>query len=122
MATVIGADVIVCYLTGEPPDLADQAAGVIDDDEDLLVPLVAIAEAGRLLVEIHRYPLSVVAEALMDLLQKANISVHGAEPDDVLQALLMCKTTDDLSFADAMVWASAKSAAAKVLSQLAQIG
>ena len=114
MATMIGADAIVCYLMGRPPDLADGAAQVIDGDDQLLIPTVAIAEAGRQLVDACGIPRAAVADALMDLLQKQNVSLHGAEPDDVLQALLMCKTTNDLSFADAMVWASARSVGGKL--------
>lgn len=123
MATVIGPDAIVCYLTGAPPDLADRAAMVIDGEEDLLVPTVAIAEAGRLLVDTCGIPGNAVAEVLMKLLQRANVAVHGAELDEVLNALLMCKTARrPASFADAMVWASARSVGGKLFTGRAEQG
>jgi predicted nucleic acid-binding protein len=106
---VIGADLVVCYLAGQPPDLADRAAEVIDSEELLALPPVAVAEAAEILVGCHGVSRQAAASSLIELLQKENISALGVDRDHVLEALLMSRDAD-LSFHEAMVWASAKSA------------
>lgn len=44
MSGLLDTSVVVRYLTGDPPDLAEKAARIIDWDEDLQVTAVVVAE------------------------------------------------------------------------------
>jgi predicted nucleic-acid-binding protein len=76
---------------------------------------VVLAESAYVLTNVYRVPRSAVVESLIALVQKANLAVHGLDKGLVLQALLMCKPSGRVSFADAMLWAVARSASAEAV-------
>jgi predicted nucleic acid-binding protein len=57
----------------------------------------------------------VVVDNLILILQKTNIRPFALEKDAVLQALLICRPSGRVSFADALVWAAARSTNDKVV-------
>ena len=109
---------VVRYLTGDPPELSEKAARVIDSEEDLQVTDVVIAETAYVLMSVYGIPRSVVVDHLVAFLQKENISPFALDKGLVLQALLLCKPSGRVSFADAMVWAAARSSESKVVYSL----
>ncbi|MBI4337998.1 MAG: PIN domain-containing protein [Chloroflexi bacterium] len=106
---------VVRYLTGDPPALAEQAAQVIDSEEGLQVTDVVLAETAYVLTSVYRVPRSLVVDHLIAFLQKENISPFALDKGLVLHALLLCKPSGRVSFADAMVWAAARSAGSTVV-------
>jgi predicted nucleic acid-binding protein len=114
----LDTSMIVRYLTGDPRDLAEQAARVIDFKEDLLISDVVIAETACVLTSAYKIPREVVVDNLILFLQKFNIRPFALEKDAVLQALLLCRPSGRVSFADALVWAAARSTAEKVIYSL----
>jgi predicted nucleic acid-binding protein len=115
---VLDTSMVVRYLTGDPPGLAAQAAIIIDHVEDLLVTDVIIAETAYVLTTVYRVPRLTVVDHLLAFLQKENIRTFSLEKDFVLQALLMCRRSGGVSFADALVWAAARSTDEKVVFSL----
>jgi predicted nucleic acid-binding protein len=109
---------VVRYLTGDPPELAERAARVLDAEEDLKVTDVVIAETAYVLMSVYGIPQSVVVDHLVAFLQKENISPFALDKGLVLQALLLCKPSGRVSFADAMVWAAGRSSESKVVYSL----
>ena len=109
---------VVRYLTGDPPELAEKAAQVIDREEKLQVTPVVITETAYVLTSVYGVPRSVVVDHLVAFLQKENISPFSVDKGLVLQALLLCKPSGRVSFADAMVWATARSSESKVIYSL----
>ena len=109
---------IVRYLTGEPSELAERAAQVIDQVEDLLVSDVVIAETAYVLTSVYKVPKEVVVDHLILFIQKDNIHPFALDKSDLLQALLLCRPSGRVSFADALVWAAARSTQAKVVYSL----
>jgi predicted nucleic acid-binding protein len=114
----LDTSIVVRYLTGDPPEMAEIAAGVIDNEKGLQVTDVVVAEAAYVLTSVYKAPRDVVVDHLIALLQKENISVFALDKGFALQALLLCKPSGRISFADAMVWAAARSAGSDVVYSL----
>jgi predicted nucleic acid-binding protein len=107
MSGLLDTSMIVRYLTGDPPDLADQAAQVIDQEADLIVTDVVIAETAYVLYSVYRLPRQEVVDHLILFLQKQNIQPFALDKNVLLQALLLCRPSGRVSFADALIWAAA---------------
>jgi predicted nucleic acid-binding protein len=114
----LDTSIVVRYLTGDPPELAEKAAQIIDGEEGLQVTDVVLAETAYVLTSVYGISRSVVVDHLIAFLQKENISPFALEKGVVLQALLLCKPSGRVSFADAMVWAAARSSESKVVYSL----
>lgn len=118
MSGLLDTSMVVRYLTGDPSELAERAARVIDGAEGLQVSDVVIAETAYVLMSVYGIPRSSVVDHLVAFLQKENISPFALDKGVVLQALLLCKPSGRVSFADAMVWAAARSSESKVVYSL----
>ena len=115
MIGLLDTSMVVRYLTGDPPQLAEKAARVIDGEEGLQVTDVVIAETAYVLTSVYGISRSVVVDHLVAFLQKENVSPFALDKGLVLQALLLCKPSGRVSFADAMVWAAGRSSESKVV-------
>jgi predicted nucleic acid-binding protein len=100
---------IVRYLTGAPPHLARAAREVIDSEESLGVTDVAIVETGYVLVHSYAMPREAVVDALVTFIERRNIVCVGTAKEFMVLALLMCRPSGRVSFADAAMWAAARS-------------
>ena len=120
MSAFLDTSFVVRYLSGDPPDLAEQAAAVIDVEDGLQVTDVVLAEAAYVLTVVYQVPRDVVVDHLMAFLQKENISTFALDKGLVLHGLLLCRPSARVSFADAMVWAAARSGGARVIYSLDQ--
>ncbi len=114
----LDTSMVVRYLTGDPPDLAEQAAQVIDREEGLQVTDVVLAETAYVLTSVYRISRSVVVDHLIAFLQKENVMPFAVDKALALQALLLCRPSGRVSFADAMIWAAARSSESKVVYSL----
>ncbi len=114
MPAFLDTSVIVRYLTGEPLEMAERAAALIDTDTTLLLTETALAETGYVLQRVYGIERAAVVDLLIAFLQKENIAVHQHDTDLVIAALLLCRPSGRISFADALIWAAARSAATDV--------
>ena len=115
MSGFLDTSVIVRYLMGEPPGLAGRIADIIDTEDGLLVSDVVLAETAYVLTSVYRVPRASVVDHLIDLIQKENISLFSLDKSLALQALLLCRPSGRVSFADALVWAAAHSSGARTV-------
>ena len=115
MAALLDTSVVVRYLTGDPADLAEWAAGIIDTEDDLHITDVAIAETAYVLTTVYRISREIAVDHLIALIQRENISPLGLDKGVVLNGLLLCRPSGRVSFADAMVWAAARSSGTHVV-------
>ena len=120
MSDLLDTSMLVRYLTGDPPDLAEVSAQVIDGDRALLVTDVVIVETAYVLQSVYQVPRTAVVDSLIALLRKANLDTFRLDKDLVLRALLLCRPSGRVSFADALVWAAARSQAAAAVYSLDQ--
>lgn len=111
----LDTSLVVRYLTGDTPEMAEQAAQIIDWEENLRITDVVLAETAYVLVSVYNVPRDVVADHLVAFVQKQNISPFGLDKGITLEALMLCRPSARVSFADAMVWAAARSAGSKVV-------
>ena len=118
MSGFLDTSVVVRYLTGDPPESAEQAAKIIDEVDDLLVTDVVLTETAYVLTSVYQVPREVAVDHLIAFLQKENISPFALDKSLVLHALLLCRPSGRVSFADAMVWAAARSAGSQVVYSL----
>ena len=77
MSGFLDTSVVVRYLTGDPPDLADRAARIVDGDIDLQIDGVALVEAAYVLSSVYQVPRHSVVDHLVALVQKRNITLFG---------------------------------------------
>ena len=118
MSGFLDTSIVVRYLTGDPPLLAEQAAEIIDRGENLKITDVVIIETAYVLISVYEIEREVVVDNLITFMQKKNISPFALEKGLVLQALLLCRPSGRISFADAMIWAAARSAGSKSIYSL----
>lgn len=111
----VDTSILVRYLTGDPPDMASQAASIFDGSPAIHLTDVAVIETAYVLTSVYRYPREVVVDALVDLVQKRNVALFGLDEETVIDALLLCRPSGRVSFGDAMIWAAARSAGAAVV-------
>jgi predicted nucleic-acid-binding protein len=103
---LVDASLLVRYLTGEPPHLAEKAAQVLDGEETLGITEVALVETAYVLESVYGVPRKEVVDALLALLQKENLKAVGGDKDLWMRALLLCRRRR-VSFGDASIWAAA---------------
>jgi predicted nucleic acid-binding protein len=118
MSGLLDTSMVVRYLTGDPHDLSERASQVIDLEEGLQVSNVVLAETAYVLTSVYKIPREAVVDHLILFLQKRNIHPFALRKDDLLQALLLCRPSGRISFADALVWAAARSTEEKVIYSL----
>ncbi len=108
MRALLDTSVLVRYLTNDPPELALAADQIIEREEELAVTPVALAECGFVLTVRYGVSRPEAVDALLDLVQRTNLSVVGLETPLVAEALLLCRPSGRVSFADALIWAEAR--------------
>ncbi|HEV7217148.1 MAG TPA: PIN domain-containing protein [Chloroflexota bacterium] len=109
MSGYLDANIPLRYLTGDPPELAAQAARVIDGEEELWLTDGAIAEIAYVLIGNYGVPRAQAVDALVGLIQRENIRLYAMEKSLVVQALSFCRPSGRVSFADALLWACVRS-------------
>jgi predicted nucleic acid-binding protein len=50
---LLDTSVLVRYLTGEPPDQAERATALIEGDQELCVPVIALVETAYVLSTVY---------------------------------------------------------------------
>lgn len=108
MAALVDTSVAVRYLVGDDARLAAAAAAIIESDEPLVIPPVALAETAYVLAAVYEVPREAVVDALIRFIQRRNVEVSGLPKTRVLEALLLCRPSGRVSFADALIWAEAR--------------
>ena len=114
VSALLDTSMLVLYLTGDPPDLADASAKVIDAEAELLISDVALVETAYVLASTYGVPRETVVDHLIALLRKANTTTFRLPKEHVLEALTLCRPSGRVSFADALIWAAARAADATI--------
>jgi predicted nucleic-acid-binding protein len=104
----VDTNVLVRYLLQDDPEMGQAAARLIDDGRGLGVSLVVLAETAFVLSSNYGAPREEVVDSLVGLLRKRNIEVIGAEKAVVASALLLCRPSGRINYADALINADAR--------------
>ena len=108
VSDLIDTSVIVRYLTGDPPHLADLSAQLIDSETALIITDVVLLESAYVLGSVYGVPRERVVDQLVALLRRANIGTFPTRKEQVIEALQLCRPSGRVSFGDAMIWAVAR--------------
>lgn len=115
MAAFVDANVILRYLLGDVPEMTEQAATILDGGTDLALTDVIIVEVAYVLTRQYNVPRAAIVDDLIALIQRPNVGVWGLDKGTVIKSLLLCRPSGRVSFADAMLWAAARSAGAAIV-------
>lgn len=107
MSGYLDANVLLRYLTGEPPALAARARRIIDTVAGLVLTDLILAETEFVLMQTYGVRREQVVDHLTGLLRKANLTTAPRGKDRMIQALALCRPSGRVSFADAFLWATA---------------
>lgn len=99
---------VVRYLTNDPPDMAEQAARIIDSDEPLVLSVLVISETAYVLESVYRKSRPAVVEALVELVLRDNLLLRGLSKPRALEALQRCRDSKRYSFTDVLILAQAQ--------------
>ena len=106
---ILDANILLRYLTDEPRELADRAAGILEAAEArqaaLVVASLTLAEVVYVLGSVYHWSRNEITERLLDLLSASVLVV--LERDVIVQALQWYRDVPGLHFADAYVAALA---------------
>jgi predicted nucleic acid-binding protein len=115
MTAFLDTSVIVRYLTGDYPNMAKQAASIIDGSDEVLVTQGVLQETAHVLTRLYGLSRSFVVDQLIDFVRKASVRPYGINKPILLEALLMCRPSGRVSFPDAILWAVARSSEVSVV-------
>jgi predicted nucleic-acid-binding protein len=104
----VDTNVIVRYLLQDDPEMGPAAARLMDGRLRLGVSLVVLAESAFVLASNYGVPREEVVDSLVGLLLKRNIEVIGAEKALVASALMLCRPSGRVNYADALINADAR--------------
>ena len=107
----IDANVILRYLLADVPDQLEAARSVIDSDEPLGLTAIVLAEvAWTLSGPNYRIGRAIVAQQLVDLLNRRNIVAVGFDAAEATISLMACRASEGApGLGDALVAACARS-------------
>ncbi len=92
-----------------------RATQIIEQVDDLKVTEGVLAETAFVLSSVYQMPRSKVVDLIIALIKKANLSTYALNKHLVLEGLIMCRPSGRVSFADAMLWAAARTDEASVM-------
>ena len=106
---MIGVDtsVVVRYLVGTPASQAARAARLIDDDDaEIGVSVVALAECAHVLRTQYVVEQRDILDSLIDLVQRRNVHVIDASTDVLVAMLVRARSLPGRPIPDAMIVAA----------------
>jgi predicted nucleic acid-binding protein len=115
-APLVDSNLLVRYLTGTPPEMAEQAARLIDTDEPLLLSELVLVETAYVLSSFYGMERADITEALMGLVQRQNFRSVSLPKSLLLEALSLCRGSKRYSFTDAFLWAQARHLGTRIYS------
>lgn len=109
MKALLDTSVVVRYLIGDVPHLADWCAEVIDGGEELTVTEGVMIETAFVLTKYYGIQREAAVDVMIEFLGKSNIDVTPLKKPLVIEALFMCRPSGRVSFGDALLWARSRS-------------
>jgi predicted nucleic acid-binding protein len=105
---IVDTNVAVRYLTDDPPGSSATARELMDALKGAVIPTVVLAEIGFVLSSFYGLDRTSVVEALIQLINKRNVSILELNRRTAVRALRYCQPSNRVSFADALTWAAAR--------------
>ena len=107
---ILDTSVLVRYLTFDPPEQGVIAQALIEGDEELMIPSVALAETAFALTRRYGVERAQTVDLLVDLISRENIRVQDLPNVLAIEAFQLCRPSGRVSYADALIWAATRQA------------
>lgn len=104
----LDTSVVIRYITGHPPEMAERAARLMDSERHLVLSEVALLETAHVLTKYYGVPRLALVDALVALIQKANLRMATLPKTRVVEALHLCRDSHRYSLPDVILWAQAR--------------
>jgi len=101
--------VLVRYFVQDDAVMGPAAARLLDGPQEVAISGIALAETAFVLTRVYGVPREEVVDNLVKLLRKRNIRLLGVDKTLAAAALLLCRPSGRVSFADALINADARS-------------
>jgi predicted nucleic acid-binding protein len=111
----LDTSVVIRYLVNDDHALAERAQRIIVSDSTLALTDSTLAEIAHVLTRVYGIPRAAVVNELILLIRRPNIQLPGLDLALTIQALELCRPSGRVSFADALLWAAARSAGATTI-------
>jgi predicted nucleic-acid-binding protein len=111
----VDTNVLVRYFLQDDPEMGPSAARLVDGASEIGISLVALAETAFVLSRRYGVPREEVVDRLVELLRKRNVVVLGVGKDVAASALLLCRPSGRVNYADALINADARAHAVERL-------
>jgi predicted nucleic acid-binding protein len=106
----LDVNVLLRYFVQDNPAFTARATALIESERTLRISVVTLAEVGFVLTKFYKVERVRAVDALIDLLNRENIETHEIPRERAIEALLLSRPSGRVSFADALLWAIARSA------------
>lgn len=106
----LDTNMILRYLLGEPQEQAQAAASIIEQNLQIMISPVILAESFFVLFTVYRRSRAEIVDSLAGLVNRENVQVSHIEKTLVIDALYMCRDSGRVKVADALLWAEARTA------------
>lgn len=104
-AAFLDTNVLVRYLTDDPPELAARAEAIIEK-ENLVLNSVVLMESVYVLWKQYGLPREEVVDTLVDFLQRENVTMLDMPKEYAASALLSLKERAGVTLGDALIVAA----------------
>jgi predicted nucleic acid-binding protein len=111
----LDTSVVIRYLVHDDQVLAERAQRIIVGDTVLSLTDGTLAEIAHVLTRVYGIPRAAVVDELILLIRRSNVRLFDLDLALTIQALQLCRPSGRVSFADALLWASARSAGATTI-------
>jgi predicted nucleic acid-binding protein len=106
----LDANPVLRYLLADHPDHLARSRALIESDRLLRISIVTLAEIAYVLTGVAGISRADAVDAMAELLNRENIETHEVETDIAIRALRLCRSSGQVNFGDAMLWAVARTA------------
>lgn len=111
----IDTNMVVRYLLGEPAEQAHVAATIIEQGAPIWISPVILAECYYVLLSVYLRTRNEIVDALIQLISRENVRVAGIDKALAVEALHLCRGSGRVKFADALLWAEARTSGETVI-------
>jgi predicted nucleic acid-binding protein len=115
VTAMLDTSILVRYLTLDPPDQGALAQALIDGPDALTISSVTLVETAFVLTRLYGVARATTVDLLVELLGRSNLTMSDVPTSLAVEALMLCRASGRVSFADAMIWAATRASQAGVV-------
>lgn len=104
----VDTSVVVRYLVGTPMDQAERAIRLVEEQTEVAISLIVLAEASHVLRSFYRLERTEIIDRLIELLTRENVTSLEISKADALDALQRARSYQSAPITDALISAACR--------------